>query len=70
MLGYSVTGATLVTTGKASGAWEATAMQAGLVTIGHAGGCLFAGPTPDGDTQALLAGAELKFTTGFTGTKE
>ena len=70
MLGYSVADATLVTTGKASGAWEATAMQAGLVTIGYAGGCLFAGPTPDGDTQALLAGAELKFTTGFTGSKE
>jgi hypothetical protein len=32
--------------------------------------CLFAGPTPDGDTQALLAGAERRFTTGFTGTRE
>lgn len=40
------------------------------MTIGYTGGCLFAGPTPDGDTQALLAGAELTFTTGFTGTRE
>lgn len=69
MLGYSVADADLVTTGKASGQWAATAMEAGLVTIGYAGGCLFAGPAPDGTTQALLAGAELKFTTGFTGTK-
>jgi len=28
-----------------------------------------ASPAPDGSTQALLTGAELKFTTGFTGTK-
>lgn len=69
MLGYSLADADLVTTGKAQGAWEATAMQAGLVTIGYAGGCLFAGPAPDGATQALLAAAELKFTTGFTGHK-
>jgi hypothetical protein len=69
MLGYSLADADLVTTGKAEGQWEATAMQAGLVTIGYAGGCLFAGTAPDGSTQALLAGAELKFTTGFTGAK-
>ena len=69
MLGYSLADADLVTTGKASGDWEATEMERGLVTIGYAGGCLFAGPAPDGTTRALLAGAELKFTTGFTGTK-
>jgi hypothetical protein len=69
MLGYSLADADLVTTGKADGAWEATAMEGGLVTIGYAGGCLFAGPAPDGTTRALLAGAELKFTTGFTGTR-
>jgi len=70
MLGYSVADATLVTSGKASSMWDASAMHAGLVTIGYAGGCLFAGAAPDGSTQALLASAELKFTTGFTGTKE
>jgi hypothetical protein len=70
MLGYSLADASLSTIGKAEGHWEATDMTAGLVTIGYAGGCLFAGQSPDGATQALLAGAELKFTTGFTGTKE
>ncbi len=70
MLGYSVADANLVTSGSAAGSnWEATQMQQGLVTIGYAGACLFAG-TMDGDTQALLVGAELEFTTGFTGAKQ
>ncbi len=69
MLGYSVADADLATTGKAGDMWEATAMQQGLVTIGYSGACLFAG-TVDGTNQAVLAGAEIKFTTGFTGTKE
>ena len=43
-------------------------MSAGLVTIGYSGACLFAG-TMDGSTQAELVGAELKITTGFTGSK-
>jgi hypothetical protein len=68
LLGYSLADADLVTTGEAGAAWEATAMEAGLVTIGYAGACLFAG-TVDGVDQALLVGAELKFTTGFTGAK-
>ena len=67
MLGYSVADANLVT--EMTDGWEATAMSAGLVTIGYAGGCLFAG-TVNGTNQTLLVGAELKFTTGFTGTKE
>lgn len=70
MLGYSLADAYLVTTGKATEQWEATEMEAGLVTIGYAGGCLFAGPAPDDTTQALLAAAELKFRTGFTGRKQ
>ncbi|HMG54484.1 MAG TPA: hypothetical protein VK601_13400, partial [Kofleriaceae bacterium] len=70
LLGYSLADASLVTSGKSTGQWEASAMRAGLVTIGYAGGCLFAGPSADGTTQALLAAAELKFTTGFTGTKQ
>jgi hypothetical protein len=44
-------------------------MQSGLVTIGYSGACLFAGQM-DGTTQAALVGAEVKFTTGFTGTKQ
>lgn len=68
--GHSLADADLVTSGRSAGQWEATEMRAGLVTIGYAGGCLFAGPSPDGTTQALLAAAELKFTTGFTGIKQ
>ena len=69
MLGYSLADADLETAGEAGVDWEATAMSAGLVTIGFAGACLFAG-TMDDTTQAALVGAELKFTTGFTGTKQ
>ncbi len=43
-------------------------MDAGLVSVGFAGGCLWAGdPDMDGDLEALLVGASVKFTTGFTG---
>lgn len=69
MLGYSVADADLTTAGTKGEAWEATDMTGGLVTIGYSGACLFAGPM-DGTNQAALVGAELKFTTGFTGTKE
>jgi len=68
MLGYSLADADLDTTGTRGEDWEAVAMQAGLVTIGYSGACLFAG-TVDGTNQALLVGAEVKFTTGFTGAK-
>lgn len=68
MLGYSVADADLETVGAGGADWEATEMKAGLVTIGYAGGCLFAGQI-DNTNQALLVGAEVKFTTGFTGEK-
>lgn len=69
MLGYSLADADLGTVGRGDEAWEATSMKAGLVTIGYAGACLFAGQVA-GTDQALLVGAELKFTTGFTGAKQ
>jgi hypothetical protein len=69
MLGYSLADAELDTVGSAGMDWEATGMSAGLVTIGYAGACLFAGQM-DGTTQAVLVGAEVKFTTGFTGAKQ
>jgi len=69
LLGYSLADANLTTVGEGGDAWEATDMEAGLVTIGYAGGCLFAGQVA-GTDQALLVGAELKFTTGFTGAKQ
>lgn len=68
MLGYSLADADLVSEGRGV-SWEATEMRAGLVTIGYAGGCLFAGAlTPQ--NEALIVGAEVKFTTGFTGEKQ
>jgi hypothetical protein len=69
MLGYSVADADLENTGEAGMSWESTKMNAGLVTVGFAGACLFAG-TMDNTNSALLVGAELKFTTGFTGIKQ
>src|SRR3569623_1346574 len=69
MLGYSVADATLASTGKGTATWDATAMSAGLVTVGYSGARLIAS-TLAGADQALLVGAEVKFTTGFTGTKQ
>lgn len=68
LLGWSVADASLATTGTADdGDWTATAMGAGIVTVGYAGGCLWAGdPNLDGELAALVAGASIKFTTGFT----
>jgi hypothetical protein len=68
LLGYSVADASLRTEGSAAGGdWEALAMDAGLVTVGYAGGCLWAGdPDLDGELEALVAGAGIEITTGFT----
>jgi len=68
LLGYSLADADLVTEGKGEQAWDATEMERGLVTIGYAGGCLFAGDI-NGEDHAVVVGAEVKFTTGFTGVK-
>jgi hypothetical protein len=71
LLGWSVADATLDTTGSATAEeWEAHSMSDGLVTVGYAGGCLWAGdPDMDGELEALVLGASIKFTTGFTGDK-
>ena len=67
-IGWSVADANLETRGSAaSGDWEATAMSAGLVTVGYSGGCLWAGDADlDGDVEALVVAATIKITTGFT----
>jgi hypothetical protein len=72
LFGWSVADATLDTTGGAStGDWEATGMSDGLVEIGYAGGCLWAGdPDDDGTIEALALGASIKFTTGFTAARQ
>lgn len=48
--------------------WIAETMDGGLVTVGYAGGCLWAGdPNMDGELEALVLGASVVFRTGFTG---
>ena len=68
LLGFSVADAELETAGAEDGDWEATAMTDGLVTVGYAGGCIWAGdPDRDAELDAILAGASITFRTGFTG---
>jgi len=69
LLGWSVADADLTSGGSAdTDDWTAIAMERGLVTVGYAGGCLWAGdPDADGDLEALVLGASVRFTTGFTG---
>ena len=71
LLGWSVADADLDNIGSSNdGDWESVGMSAGLVEIGYAGGCLWAGdPNMDGQLEALVVGASIKFTTGFTGDK-
>jgi hypothetical protein len=71
LLGISLADADLVNEGSsAAGDWEAVAMDAGLVTVGFAGGCLWAGNVDmDPELEALVLGAGIEFTTGFTGSK-
>jgi hypothetical protein len=69
LIGASVADAQLATQ-KTSGDWYADKMESGLVTVGYAGACLWAGdPNHDGKTDALIAGASVTFTTGFTGAR-
>ncbi len=70
MLGYSVADANLTTTGQGTSDWEATGMTGGLVTIGYAGGCLYSGTDPNMKATLESVGAAIKFTTGFTGTRQ
>jgi len=72
ILAASVADADLDTVGSADeGDWEATGMSAGLVTVGYAGGCLWAGdPNMDGQLEAIVLGASITFRTGFTGVRQ
>jgi hypothetical protein len=69
LLGWSLADADLTTVGSSDdGDWLATSMDRGIVEIGYAGGCLWAGdPNMDGELEALVLSASIKFTTGFTG---
>lgn len=71
LLGLSTVRADLVNTGSsATKDWKATAMSGGEVVTGYAGGCLWAGdPNMDKQLEAVVIGASVKFTTGFTGVR-
>ena len=71
LLGLSAAHADITSTGSAAaGDWRAQSFDAGQVAVGYAGGCLWAGdPTMDGELEALVLGASVRFTTGFTGTR-
>lgn len=71
LLGISIASADLVNEG-ASGTsqWRSVSMENGEVLTAYSGGCLWAGdPDMDGDLEALVLGAGVKFTTGFVGTR-
>jgi hypothetical protein len=69
LLGLSSAHADLVTTGSAAGEdWEAQQMTDGEVVAAYGGGCLWAAYSEeDAELEALVLGARVKFTTGFTG---
>lgn len=71
LLAASVADADLISEGSPeTGDWTATEMAAGLVTVGYAGGCLWAGdPDMDAELEALVVGASVTFRTGFTGSR-
>jgi hypothetical protein len=71
LLGVSSANADLTTTGTADmGDWRAESMDNGQVVVAYSGGCLWAGdPDMDMELEAIVVGASVKFTTGFTGTR-
>jgi hypothetical protein len=72
LLGLSFADADLVNIGAAEdGDWEAVEMENGIVTAGYSGSCLWIGDVNnDAQLEALALGAEVTFTTGFTGLKQ
>jgi hypothetical protein len=70
LLGWSVADADLVTEGRGTEAWIANEMQAGLVTVAYAGGCLWVAQADmDPELEAAVLAASVEFTTGFTGSR-
>lgn len=70
-LGGSVANARVITDGSDdNGDPRAVTMEDGLLTALYGGGCLLVGdPDDDGDIDPIIAGASVKITTGFTGTR-
>ncbi len=71
LLAVSHAGGDLVTTGDSmSETWTAGSVENGVVTTAYAGGCLWAGdPDDDGTIEALVVGASIELTVGFTAQK-
>jgi hypothetical protein len=69
LLAASVADAYIGSEAEGTDAWHAVSFEDGEVTVGYAGGCLWAGdPDMDGELEALLISASIEFVTGFTGT--
>ncbi|MCB9615906.1 MAG: hypothetical protein H6722_26015 [Sandaracinus sp.] len=71
LLGVSVAEGTLETRGSAATpeTWDAYATNGDVITS-YAGGCLWAGdPDMDGELEALVLGAQVRFATGFDANK-
>ena len=71
LLAFSIADADLVNSGEeGEDNWTTVAMEAGLVTVGYGGTCLWArDPNMDGQLEALLLSASITFRTGFTGAR-
>lgn len=67
LLGVSSAHADIVSTGTAAaGDWTAQSFESGEIVTAYAGGCLWANVTEDEELEALVLGASVRFTTGFT----
>ena len=71
LLGGSYADGNLVNDGSATTEdWEAVSASGDVVTV-YAGGCLWAGdPNMDGQLEALVLGASVRFATGFSAQKQ
>jgi hypothetical protein len=71
LLGVSSAHADLVSTGSAATEdWTAAEMANGRIVTAYGGGCLWVDDgSANEDTRALVVGASVKFTTGFTGSR-
>jgi hypothetical protein len=69
LLGVSLASADLVSAGTAEGGdWLGTHLAEGEVTVGYAGGCLWADDVDgDDDYEAVVLEASIVFSTPFTG---
>lgn len=72
LLGISLADADLSSQGNPEdGTWRAQSMEAGLVTLGYGGACLWGGdPDADAELEALVLASSIEFRTGFRGQRQ